>query len=41
MIRGDYKMNFHSKKTKKIISTTIIILLILSMTLPMVIGALR
>lgn len=30
--------NWHSKKTKKIISTIIVILLVLSMTLPMVLS---
>gem|GEM_PF-6769416 len=32
-------MNFHSRKTRKMISTVIIILLILSMTVPLVISA--
>ncbi len=34
-------MNFHSRKTQKIVSTVIIIVLILAMILPTIISAIR
>lgn len=37
--RGECVMNFHNRKTRKVISTVIIVLLILSMTVPLVISA--
>jgi len=35
---GESMINWHSRKTRKIISTVIIIILILSMTLPVILS---